>query len=157
MHDEAKIEDIGGAVGMGILATDIVLAIGKLQRSVALTAADTAALRRGRDVLKGLGSPVGKLPLSDGLSHLSSSSTIDALQAVELKFGGDHAPELVDKLADELGAVLQQGEASDYRDALAQISDLFCAIGDAEVKRLANLSHISQDVPPCPTPETLHI
>jgi hypothetical protein len=154
MHDETNFDEMSNAVGMGLLASDIVLAIGKISRSVDLSDENRKALEKGRAVLDALGSTVAALPLQDGLSQLGSSSALDALQAVELKVTGETAQDLAGTLARELKVVLDGEPAKDHSEALAQISDLFAAIGNVEVMRVTNLSRPSQDVPPWLTKET---
>jgi hypothetical protein len=154
MHDDPKLEEMSGAVGMGLLASDIVLAIGKALRSEVLSDQDEQALRGGQQVLQALSSPVADLPLSDGLSQLGGSSTLDALQAVEGEVASGSVQERAAHFAEQLGAVIGGDPVDQHRDELAQIRMLFSRIGDVEVARASGLSRPTQDSPPWLTHET---
>lgn len=153
MHDEANFDEVAGAVGMGLVASNVVLAIAKLTRSDPLDDRDRKALERARAVLDGF-SHKGGLPLADGLHQLEGSSAIDALQAVELNIGGESVEDFATKLSHELTAVIAGEPLEGHWEALDQVKALFSAIGDAEVMRVTNISRASHDVPPWLTPET---
>ena len=164
MRDDYQLEEMSGAVGLGLLASDLVLAAGKVLRAAALSKSDRATLDLGRRLLEALSAPLDDLPLIEGLGHLSSkNSTLDAIQAMQGRFPGEDIAEHVVPLADALRAVLEAESGRDerdtagarvaeqYADRLREIRDLFASIGEAEVTRVTNLARPRQDVPPWQT------
>ena len=164
MRDDYQLEEMSGAVGLGLLASDLVLTTGKVLRADALSDDDRRTLAFGRRLLEALGTPLDDVPPIEGLGQLSSkNSALDAIKAMQVRFPGDDIGKHVVPLAEALRAVLEADSAKGkretalasvlerYADRLREIRDLFATIGEAEVTRVTNLARPRQDAPPWQT------
>jgi hypothetical protein len=149
MADEYQHEEMSSAVGLGLLASDMVLATGKLLRAGDLSEHELQTLRHGWRLLEVLSAPLEDIPPSEGLSQLGTkSSALDALQAVQVRVPGQDVQSYVQPLSEGLKAVLA-GESPDaHQNELTLVQDLFASIGDVELTRVSNLSRPTPDVPP---------
>lgn len=155
MRDSSQLEEISGAVGLGLLAADVVRAIGRLSRAADISERDRTSLTAAQDLLDALIAPSSGAALPPGLRLLSSSgSAMDALSAVESKAADQDVTEFLRPLAAALAAAIAKPANAD-RDALLVLRELFSAIGDAEVSHVSRLSRPSAPSTPLWSPAIL--
>lgn len=148
MGDEYELEEVSGAVSLGLLASDIAIACSKLLRHADLSDAEEKSLRAGHLLLQALSEPLDDVRPSDRLGQLGSkSSAIDALHAVELRVPGEDIREYVQPLEESLAAVMATGNINEHTTQLEAVRDLFATLSEVEVSRLSNLSRPKPDVP----------
>lgn len=148
MRDGAQMEEVSGAVGIGLLAADVVGAVGRLTRGAALREGDKAYLGAAKSLLEALISPSTGAAPPAGLRLLAASgSGLEALSAVELKAANTDVTEFLSPLASALESAISNPDDVDH-EALLIVRDLFSAISDAEVSHVSRLSRPhAQSVP----------
>jgi hypothetical protein len=148
MGDEYELEEVSGAVSLGLLASDVAIACSRLLRRVDLSESEQQALQAGHLLLQALSEPLGDIRPSDRLGQLGSkSSAIDALHAVELRVPGKDIREFVEPLAQSVAKVLAGAPIDEHADHIEAVRDLFATLSEVEVSRLSNLSRPRPDIP----------
>jgi len=146
MRDEYQLEELAGAVGLGLLASDVVIATSKLLRAAHLSEDEHNALLNCKLLLQALSAPLDDVRPSARLGQLGSKrSALDALQAVQVHVPGKDVQEYVKRLADAIEEVIVTGSPDTHRTELEMIQGLFASLSEVEVARATNLSR--------PTPE----
>jgi hypothetical protein len=149
MRDDYQLEEVSGAVSLGLLASDIVIATSKLLRGASLSDPERRALEGGEALLRTMSAPLDDARRSHRLGQLGSrSSAIDALHAVQARMPGEDIQEHVVPLADAVRKVLEGTSVAAHTAELESVRDLFTLLGEMEVSRVTNLSRPTPDVPP---------
>jgi hypothetical protein len=138
MRDGSQMDEITGAVGLGLFSADVVLALGRLIRS-SVSTSDKDTLQRARLLLESLVSPVDSPALPSGQRRLAGENALDALAAVESEAAEADVEEFIRPLADALKESLK-GSAASHVTEIETLRRVFAAIGDAEVSRVSRLS-----------------
>jgi hypothetical protein len=148
MRDDYQLEEVSGAVSLGLLASDIVIATSKVLRGVAPSSSERAALESGEVLLRAMSAPIDDVRPSHRLGQLGSkSSAIDALHAVQLRVPGEDVQEYVKPLADAVRKVLDGTPITTHTAEIESVRDLFASLGEMEVSRVTSLSRPTPDVP----------
>lgn len=146
MRDEYQLEEIAGAVSLGLLASDVVIATSKLLRAADLSEEEREALTSCKFLLQALCAPLDDVRPAARLGQLGSKrSAIDALRAVQVHVPGKDVQDYVRPLANAVEQVLLTGSPDPHRTEMESIRDLFASLSEIEVARATNLSR--------PTPE----
>lgn len=135
------MEEVTGAVGLGLFAADVVLALGRLLEGTASTA-DRKTLKVGYELLESLTASADIPPqASVGPHQLGSGGTaLDVLEAVETEAAEVDVIEFLRPLADALQESLV-GDVNQHKAEIVTLRRVFAAIGDAEVSRVSRLSN----------------
>lgn len=148
MRDDYQLEEMSGAVSLGLLASDIVIAASRILRGAGASEADRAALGGGEALLRALSAPLDDVRPPARLGHLGSkSSAMDALHAIQVRIPDGDVQEYVRPLADAVRMVLEGKPASEYAKEIESVRDLFASLSEMEVSRVTNLSRPTPDVP----------
>lgn len=148
MRDEYQLEEVSGAVSLGLLASDIVIATSKVLRGADLSPSESLALKGGEAILRALSAPLDDIRPPHRLGQLGSkSSAIDALRAIQVRVPGEDVHEYVKPLADAVEKVLAGEPAAAHSEQVASVRDLFASLSEMEVSRVTNLSRPTPDVP----------
>lgn len=148
MGDEYELEEVSGAVSLGLLASDVAIACSRLLRRADLSESEQQALRTGHLLLQALSEPLGDVRPSDRLGQLGSkSSAIDALRAVEIRVAGKEIGDYVEPLAQSVADVLDGASIDEHANQIEAVRDLFATLSEVEVSRLSNLSRPTPDIP----------
>lgn len=146
MRDDYQLEEVTGAVSLGLLASDVTVATSKVLRGVAPTPVDRVALENGRALLRAISKPPEELVPPEGLGQLGSrGGTLDALRALEVQMPGPDIEQSVRPLADALEQVLKGAAVTTHRLSLEAVQRLFALLGEMEVSRATSLSRPSPD------------
>ncbi len=142
MPDGSQMEEMTGAVGLGLFASDAVLALGRAIQSGSVDAADKPVLEQGLKLLKDLREPEDAAAPPEGPRQLGLGGTnLDVLAAIEAEAADADVDSFLEPLTEVLEDGLKGGDLSPYTDRLEVLRRVFMAIGDAEVTRVSNLSH----------------
>jgi hypothetical protein len=148
MRDEYQLEEVSGAVSLGLLASDIVIATSKVLRGADLSGSETGALRSGETLLRAMSTPLDDVRPPRRLGQLGSkSSAIDALRAIQVRMPGEDVQEYVKPLADAVRKVLAGEPLAAHLAEVESVRDLFASLSEMEVSRVTNLSRPTPDVP----------
>lgn len=148
MRDDYQLEEVSGAVGLGLLAGDIVIATSKLLRGADLSTSDRAALVACEALLKAMASPPSALLPGHRLGQLGSKrSAIDALRAVQLRVPPEDVQAYVKSLADAVASVLKEVAVTEHAPDIESVRDLFSQLGEVEVSRVTAASRPMPEVP----------
>lgn len=148
MRDDYQLEEVSGAVSLGLLASDIVIATSKILRGVDPSIRDRTALESGEALLRSMSAPLDDVRPPVRLGHLGSkSSAIDALHAIQVRVPGGDVHEYVRPLADAVRAVLGGAPIGEHANEIESVRDLFMSLSEMEVSRVTNLSRPTPDVP----------
>jgi hypothetical protein len=150
MRDDYQLEEVSGAVSLGLLASDIVIATSKLLCGADLSDPERRALEGGEALLRTMSVPLDDARRSHRLGQLGlRSSAIDALHAVQARMPGEEdIQEHVVPLADAVRQVLEGTAVAAHTAELESVRDLFALLGEMEVSRVTNLSRPTPDMPP---------
>jgi hypothetical protein len=148
MRHEYELEEVSGAVSLGLLASDIVIASSKLLRGAELADSDRSALEHGESLLEAMSAPLDDVQPPHRLGQLGSkNSAIDALHAVQVRVPGEDVHEHVRPLANAVKQVLGGGPVAQHRTEIESVRDLFAFLSELEVSRVTNMSRPTPDVP----------
>lgn len=141
MPDEgSSLEEITGALKLGIFSGDAALALDRTIRAKEVTADDRSILTCSLALFEKLRDPAGSYQADGGLSQLAAGEPgLDVLTAIEDQAAGGEVEEFLDPLIDGLRRALD-GDVEDEVDNLGKLLQVFIAIGDAEVERVSELS-----------------
>jgi hypothetical protein len=148
MRDDYQLEEVSGAVSLGLLASDIVIATSKVLRGADPSSSERSALESGEALLRAMSAPLDDVRPPHRLGHLGSkSSAIDALHAVQMRVPGEDVQEYVKPLADAMREVLAGAPVATHTTEIESVRDLFASLSEMEVSRVTNLSRPTPDVP----------
>lgn len=148
MRDDYQLEEVTGAVSLGLLASDVAVATSQMLRGIDTSSIDRVSLERGAALLRALSRPFEEPAPPDGLGQLGSrGSELDALRALEVHMPGEDVREAVRPLADALDQILGGAPVADHRKEIEKIQRLFSLLGEMEVSRVTSLSRPSPDIP----------
>lgn len=139
MGDGSQMEEVTGAVGLGLFAGDVVLALGRLINSRTAEPTDRDTLQLAAQLLEGLGTPVDSPAPPSGQRQLAGENALDALAAVESEAAEADVEDFIRPLAEALKQSLKSNAKPEVA-ALETLRRVFAAIGDAEVSRVSRLS-----------------
>jgi hypothetical protein len=137
MRDRQQLEELTGAVSLGVLAEEMVLAAGRVLRREALGDRERQSLRMGHQLLERASSAkFGVVPPEGPRRMDTDEAYLDAFRAVRLQAPGEPAQEYLRKLAAVLSRVLGEEELTpeDHKH-LAQIQEFFARIGELTLAR----------------------
>lgn len=140
MRDGSQMEEVTGAVSLGLFAGDAVFALGRVISTGSVAEDDRPILERGQQLLEALGAPVDAPTPPGGPRHLAlGGSALDVLAAVETEAAEVAVEDFLRPLADALKESLD-GKVEGHTDHLKTLRRVFAAIGDVEVSRVSQLS-----------------
>jgi hypothetical protein len=147
--DGNQIEEMTGAVELGLFAGGVVVALGRVLRDGSVTAEDRTVLKQGQELLEALRLPENAFGPEAGLHRLGLGGTgLDVLSAIEAEAANADVEEFLEPLTEALKESLM-GNAADHVKELEVLHRVFISIGDFEVARVSNLS---QPGPPSSPP-----
>ncbi len=141
MRDRQQLEELTGAVSLGVLAEEMVLATGRLLRDEQLGDKDLGILGVGQQLLERLSSEsLGVVPPSGPRRMDTEEAYLDAFRAARLQAPGEPAQEFLGKLADVLGRAIKGETLSAVdRQLLPKIQEFFAQIGELTLARTNDL------------------
>jgi hypothetical protein len=148
MHEHPQQTELASATSTGLLAEEMVFAIGRLLRERSRPEGEDAkAIEAGRVLLNSAVDP--SLGVSQpGLSQLSQSEgTLDTIRAVLVQAPGEDVKNYVQRLDRALKRALEDsGEDFDaYEDDLIAVRDLFATVGHLTLSRANRLTRSPQE------------
>jgi hypothetical protein len=148
MRDDYQLEEVSGAVSLGLLASDIVIATSKVLRGAEPSSSERSALEGGEALLRAMSAPLDEVRPPHRLGKLGSkSSAIDALHAMQVFVPGEDVQEHVKPLADAVRKILDGTPVAPHTAEIESVRDLFAFLSEMEVSRATNLSRPTTDVP----------
>lgn len=148
MHDRQQIEELSGAVSIGLLAEETVLATARVLRGINLNQRDKEALLTARKLLQRLGAtPTGVMSPPGPKRMDSEEAYLDTLRAVRLQAPNEPLHGYLTKLAKVLSkAAGGKTLSSSDRQLVTSVRDLFIHVGELTLARAAELfDRSSQD------------
>ena len=143
MRDSGQLEEMNGAVGLGLLASAVVRTLARLSRGVSIDDSERSNLVTAKELLDAIVSPGSVAERPASVRFLASSgSTMDALSAVESRADTEGVTAFLLPLAATLGEAIDDPAKADATNLL-KLRELFAAIGDAEVSHVSRLSRPS--------------
>jgi hypothetical protein len=141
MHDEGtSIEEMTGAVRLGLFAGDAALALDRTIRAKQVNDADRSILGHSLTLLENLRNPAAASSTFSGPNHLAvGEAGLDALTAIEAQAADADVEQFLEPLVEGLRKALD-GEVDSQVAHLDKLLQVFVAIGDAEVERVSCLS-----------------
>jgi hypothetical protein len=140
MGDRGQMQELTGAVGLGLLAADTARALGRSIHSGQVLDADRPVLERARALLASFAAPADAPTPRTGLRQLATTeSALDVLSAIEMQAAEADLDEFLPPLSIALEEALH-GAVEKHRESLTALRQLFVSIGDAEVARVSQLS-----------------
>lgn len=140
MRDGSQMEELTGAVGLGLLSGDVVLALGHLIHGASISEEETETLKHAVALLENLSGPFDVAGPSSGLRQLATGETaLDVLTAVETEAAEADLADFLEPLAAGLRDALA-GQVTEHVRELEILRRVFASIGDAEVERVSRLS-----------------
>jgi len=153
MHEHPYLAELANATSTGLLAEEMVFAVGRLIRGEAeLSQDDRQILEEGRRLLR---SAVDPSPgeAQPGLSQLSEpEGTLDTIRAVLMQAPDANVKSYVEALDAALGGIVdEERDPSAYEAELDKIRDLFATVGHLTLSRANRLTRSPQDQLEWPT------
>lgn len=142
MSDRHQLEEVTGAVSLGVLAEEMVLAVGRLRREEQLTQEDLRTIEAGQRLLEELSSAVPGVLSPGGTRHMDTEAAIlDVYRAVRLRAPEEPAREFLARLAKPLARATQGDRmlSDQERALLPEIQALFTQIGELSLARTNEL------------------
>lgn len=148
MTDRHEIDELTGAVSLGLLSQDVVLAIGRVRRAEPLTDSDSHSLRGGKFLLDRLASDAPSLVQSEHPRQMQDDvADREVFRAVRIQSPDEPAREFLARLALVLDHALVGTLAVDEADTIKIAQNLFAQVGDLALTRTNDLferSHSEQ-------------
>jgi len=141
VNDRHELQEMTGAVSLGVLAEEMVLAVGKLRREESLAARDLDTITGGEQLLQRLSSDTPSVLSPVGIRHMGSEAALlDVFRAVRLRAPDQPVREFLRKLAEPLGrAARSEALQPSDRELLPEIQALFVQIGELTLARTNDL------------------
>jgi hypothetical protein len=131
IDDRHELQEMAGTVSLGVLAEEMILALGKLKRDEKLADPDVRTLNGGHQLLSQLGAEAPATVAGGGVRRMGSESALDVYRAVRIHAPDQPVRDVLRKLAAPLGrAASRQRLRSEDRTLLPQIQALFVVIGE---------------------------
>jgi hypothetical protein len=145
MRERQHLEELSGAVSLGLLAEDMVIVIGRVMRGETLNAKDRRVLEMARALFATLGCADVILPAAGRDQMLSDDAYFDALRAVETQVPGQEAQAAAARLVELLDTVLTGDVDQVAAHELHALRAVFIDVGKATLMRANDLSRSRQE------------
>lgn len=151
MRDRQQLEELTGAVSLGVLAEDAVLATSHILNEAVdgIPDHDKQTLIIAQQVLEGLSSAT-TIAISPPETRQMNTDDVylDAFRAVRLQAPDQPAQEYLKGLADALRRVIDSGTVLDEdRPSLTQVQSFFACVGEVTLARANELFERSRKEP----------
>lgn len=142
MPEHPQIEELANAASAGLLAEEMVFAMGRILRGEPLDQSEEReSVALGKAVLESLTSSDLTIPPPEGMSQLAADDeALDALHAVMIQAPERDVREYLGRLVDVLDLVLKQEDVSSYQAELEALQELFATLGSITLARANSLS-----------------
>jgi hypothetical protein len=150
VRDREQLEELTGAVSLGVLAEDTVLATARVLREESLGARYRQTLQVAHQVLEGLSSDrVDEVTAPSGRRRMDTDELyLDAFHAVRIQAPGEPAQDYLKKLANAIKRVLDDEKLTDQdRVLVGKVKDFFSCIGEITLSRANELFDPSRKEP----------
>jgi hypothetical protein len=141
VQDRQQLEELTGAVSLGVLAQEIVLATSRVLRKEDLADRERHTLEAGQQLLERLSAEkLGVAPPAGARTMDTEETYLDAFRAARLQAPDEPAQEFLGRLAKVLSAVLAGKELTEEeRGLVVRIQEFFARIGELTLARANDL------------------
>jgi hypothetical protein len=149
VRDRQQLEELTGAVSLGVLAEEMVLATGRVLREEHLGDRERQTLEFGHQLLERLSTATFGLVPPSGPRRMDTDETyLDAFRAVRLQAPEEPAQEYLSRLADVLSRIVAEKKlTAEDRELVVSIRDLFSRVGELTLARANDLFDRSHKEP----------
>jgi thioredoxin-like negative regulator of GroEL len=147
VREQPNIKELASAASAGLLAEEMVFALGTLLRGGGLEDDDARdAVEAGKAVLTALVSPNLTVPAAAGVSQLAADEeALDALQAALVQAPDEDVQEYLKRLIEVLEAALNNEDVQARQSELDSLQKLFATLGHITLARANSLSRAPQE------------
>jgi hypothetical protein len=146
MPQHPHIEDLAYATSSGLLAEEVVFAVGDVLRGGTLDSEPRKALETGKAVLEALVSPDLAVPAQPGMSQLAANEeALDALQAALVQAPDQDVQAYLRCLIGVLEEAIGGADVRDRQSELESLQRLFATFGHITLARANTISRTPQD------------
>lgn len=141
MSERYTLEQLTGAISLGVFSEEMVLAIGRLRRAEALSDQERKTLETGQQLLSHLSSEGASVLSRKGPRFMDADAVVlDVFKAARLQGSPETARDMLAKIAGALERALHDSplQVGD-RDLLVTAQDLFGRIGELSLARTNDL------------------
>ena len=139
MSDGPSVEQMTGAVNLGLLATNAADALGRTAASGGVSQADRASLEEALALLEAIRDPGKRVGSPQGPEYLTlGGGGLDVLSVLEARSADGDVISFIEPLANALTEAIS-GKVEGNADKLLFLEHLFDAIGNAEADRASTL------------------
>jgi hypothetical protein len=140
MSERHQIVELTDTVSLGFLATDLVLAMGRLLRKENLSTDDVSTLRSGRELLQRLGRAEPTLTPIAGPRLLTSDAVdLEVFRAARAQVPDEPVKTFVARMAEVLERSVSGALGPSDIDAARQARSLFMHLGEMTLSRADDL------------------
>ena len=141
MRDKQLFEQLTNAVSLGVLAEEMVLAVGHAVARRPLDEHDTEVLRTGQQLLSAIASTTLTVVPTPGPRRMNTDAAyLEAFRAVRLEAPGERAQDYLNSLCAVIEKTASGGDISDSDiEVLRRVQDLFARVGEMSLVRAGDL------------------
>jgi hypothetical protein len=137
-------DELTGVLSLGLLAESAVMALGRAIRSEPLRDEDVRALEQAQQLFALMATQDVVVVDAFDNTMLTDESYLDAVRVVELREDDGELQERAARYVELIRSALD-GDVAGIEDELANLRELFAAVGEATLTRANEISRASQE------------
>lgn len=148
MNERQPLEELAGPISMGLLAEEVVLAVGMAMRDEELGHRERRAIEHAQAFLRGLSSTTNDIIGPAVLRQMDSDQTyMDAFRAIKLHAPDQPFREYLEKVEQVLGKALEGKLETNDQSLCLDAQRLFLRVGEIQLARTSGFFERSKEDP----------